>query len=178
MPHHTEPMYVIKRDGRRENVMFDKITSRIVKLCYGLDMDYIDPTAVTMKVINGIFRGVKTVELDNLAAETAATMTTKHPDYAILAARIAISNLHKETKKTFSHVIEDLYNMKNERTGKITPMISETVYKVIMDNADKLNSAIIYDRDFNYNFFGFKVKYCQRIGEGRENSPHNVNSEN
>ncbi|GBM71399.1 Ribonucleoside-diphosphate reductase large subunit [Araneus ventricosus] len=157
MPHHTEPMYVIKRDGRRENVMFDKITSRIVKLCYGLDMDYIDPTAVTMKVINGIFRGVKTVELDNLAAETAATMTTKHPDYAILAARIAISNLHKETKKTFSHVIEDLYNMKNERTGKITPMISETVYKVIMDNADKLNSAIIYDRDFNYNFFGFKT---------------------
>ncbi|CAL1297686.1 unnamed protein product [Larinioides sclopetarius] len=157
MPSHTETMYVIKRDGRRENVMFDKITSRIVKLCYGLNMDYIDPTAVTMKVINGIFRGVKTVELDNLAAETAATMTTKHPDYAILAARIAISNLHKETKKTFSHVIDDLYNMKNERTGKITPMISKTVYKVIMDNADKLNSAIIYDRDFNYNFFGFKT---------------------
>ncbi|KAF8794544.1 ribonucleoside-diphosphate reductase large subunit-like [Argiope bruennichi] len=157
MPHHTEPMYVIKRDGRRENVMFDKITSRIVKLCYGLNMEYIDPTAVTMKVINGIFRGVKTVELDNLAAETAATMTTKHPDYAILAARIAISNLHKETKKTFSHVVEDLYNMKNERTGKITPMISKNVYKVIMDNADKLNSAIIYDRDFNYNYFGFKT---------------------
>ncbi|CAL1297685.1 unnamed protein product [Larinioides sclopetarius] len=171
MPSHTETMYVIKRDGRRENVMFDKITSRIVKLCYGLNMDYIDPTAVTMKVINGIFRGVKTVELDNLAAETAATMTTKHPDYAILAARIAISNLHKETKKTFSHVIDDLYNMKNERTGKITPMISKTVYKVIMDNADKLNSAIIYDRDFNYNFFGFKTlerSYLLKIN-GKDN---------
>ncbi|GFY47027.1 ribonucleoside-diphosphate reductase large subunit [Trichonephila inaurata madagascariensis] len=157
MPHFTEPMYVIKRDGRRENVMFDKITSRIQKLCYGLNMDYIDPAAVTLKVINGIFKGVKTVELDNLAAETAATMTTKHPDYAILAARIAISNLHKETTKTFSNVIEDLYNMKNERTGKITPMISETAYNVIMKNCDKLNSAIIYDRDFNYNYFGFKT---------------------
>ncbi|GFS29568.1 ribonucleoside-diphosphate reductase large subunit [Nephila pilipes] len=157
MPHFTEPMYVIKRDGRRENVMFDKITSRIQKLCYGLNMDYIDPAGVTLKVINGIFKGVKTVDLDNLAAETAATMTTKHPDYAILAARIAISNLHKETTKTFSNVIEDLYNMKNERNGKITPMISESVYNVIMKNADRLNSAIIYDRDFNYNYFGFKT---------------------
>ncbi|GFR21475.1 DNA replication licensing factor mcm7-B [Trichonephila clavata] len=157
MPHFTEPMYVIKRDGRRENVMFDKITSRIQKLCYGLNMDYIDPAAVTLKVINGIFKGVKTVELDNLAAETAATMTTKHPDYAILAARIAISNLHKETTKTFSTVIEDLYNMKNERTQKITPMISVSAYNVIMKNSDRLNSAIIYDRDFNYNYFGFKT---------------------
>ncbi|GIX95944.1 ribonucleoside-diphosphate reductase large subunit [Caerostris extrusa] len=135
MPNVAEPMYVIKRDGRRENVMFDKITSRIQKLCYGLNMDYIDPAIVTMKVINGIFKGVKTVELDNLAAETAATMTTKHPDYAILAARIAISNLHKETTKAFSSVIEDLYN----------------------ENAEKLNSTIIYDRDFNYNYFGFKT---------------------
>lgn len=157
MPHFTEPMYVIKRDGRRENVMFDKITSRIQKLCYGLNLDYIDPAAVTMKVISGIFKGVKTVELDNLAAETAATMTTKHPDYAILAARIAISNLHKETTKIFSNVIEDLYNMKNERTGKITPMISESAYNVIMKHSDRLNSAIIYDRDFNYNYFGFKT---------------------
>ncbi|GIY86369.1 ribonucleoside-diphosphate reductase large subunit [Caerostris darwini] len=157
MPNVAEPMYVIKRDGRRENVMFDKITSRIQKLCYGLNMDYIDPAIVTMKVINGIFKGVKTVELDNLAAETAATMTTKHPDYAILAARIAISNLHKETTKAFSSVIEDLYNMKNEKTGKLTPMISHSVYEVIMKNAEKLNSTIIYDRDFNYNYFGFKT---------------------
>jgi ribonucleoside-diphosphate reductase subunit M1 len=95
-------MYVLKRDGRKEQVFFDKITSRIIKLCYGLNMDYIDPTQITKKVINGLYSGVTTVELDNLAAETAATMTTKHPDYTILAARIAISNLHKETKKVFS----------------------------------------------------------------------------
>ena len=92
-------MFVVKRDGRKEPVHFDKITSRIQKLCYGLDMDYVDPPAITLKVTNGLYSGVTTVELDNLAAEIAATMTTKHPDYAVLAARIAVANLHKETKK-------------------------------------------------------------------------------
>jgi len=95
-------MFVVKRDGRQEEVHFDKITSRIEKLCYGLNLDFVDPPAITMKVINGLYSGVTTVELDNLAAETAATLTTKHSDYAILAARIAVSNLHKETKKCFS----------------------------------------------------------------------------
>ncbi|XP_064119562.1 ribonucleoside-diphosphate reductase large subunit-like [Macrobrachium nipponense] len=150
-------MYVLKRDGRQEPVMFDKITSRIQKLCYGLHMDFIDPPAITLKVINGLYTGVTTVELDNLAAETAATMTTKHPDYAVLAARIAVSNLHKETKKTFSEVMDDLYNMTNKKTGKKMPMLSDEHYKIIMDNAEKLNSAIIYDRDFSYNYFGFKT---------------------
>lgn len=97
------------------------------------------------------------MELDNLAAETAATMTTKHPDYAILAARIAVSNLHKETKKCFSEVMDDLYNMVNDKTKKPTPMISDYHHSIIMKHADRLNSAIIYDRDFSYNYFGFKV---------------------
>merc|ERR1719150_2779894 len=108
-----------------------------------------------MKVINGLFPGVTTVELDNLAAEIAATLTTKHPDYAILAARIVISNLHKETKKVFSEVITDLFNMNTK--GKPTPMISEQHYKIIMANADRLNSAIVSNRDFNYQYFGFKT---------------------
>lgn len=150
-------MFVLKRGGRQEDVHFDKITSIIQKLCYGLNMDFVDPTAITMKVINGLYPGVTTVELDNLAAETAATMTTKHPDYAILAARIAVSNLHKETKKVFSEVIDDLYNMKDAKTKKPTPMISEFHHDVIMKHSDKLNSAIIYDRDFNFNYFGFKT---------------------
>lgn len=134
-----------------------------------------------MKVINGLYPGVTTVELDNLAAETAATMTTKHPDYAILAARIAVSNLHKETKKVFSgmllklinqashslnslniEVIDDLYNMVNKSTKKRTPMISDYHHDLIMKNADRLNSAIIYDRDFNFNYFGFKVLYYSK----------------
>lgn len=143
-----EKMYVLKRDGRRENVMFDKITSRIKKLCYGLNMDYIDETAITFRVINSLYPGITTVELDNLAAKTAATMTTNHPDYAILAARIAISNLHKETKKNFSDTMKDLYEMRNEKNGQATPMISDEVYKIIMTHKDKLDSTIIYDRDF------------------------------
>lgn len=150
-------MFVNKRDGRQEKVMFDKITSRIQKLCYGLHSDFVDPAAITLKVINGLYPGVTTVELDNLAAETAATMTTKHPDYAQLAARIAISNLHKETKKVFSEVSDDLYKWINPKTGKHSPMISKETHEIIMKNADKLNSAMIYDRDFSYNYFGFKT---------------------
>lgn len=151
----TNRMYVQKRDGRKEPVHFDKITSRIQKLCYGLDMDYIDPPAITLKVINGLYPGVTTVELDNLAAEIAATMTTKHPDYAILAARIVVANLHKETKKVFSEVMSDLFNMKTH--DRPTPMISAFHHDIIKRHADRLNSAIVYDRDFNYQYFGFKT---------------------
>uniref|UniRef100_A0A2C9JLE6 Ribonucleoside-diphosphate reductase n=1 Tax=Biomphalaria glabrata TaxID=6526 RepID=A0A2C9JLE6_BIOGL len=150
-------MFVQKRGGRTESVHFDKITSRIQKLCYGLHKDFVDPAAITLKVINGLYQGVTTVELDNLAAETAATMTTKHPDYAILAARIAVSNLHKESKKVFSEAMSDLYKWINPKTGKHSPMISEEVYNIIMNNAERLNSAIIYDRDYSYNYFGFKT---------------------
>ncbi|XP_059819522.1 ribonucleoside-diphosphate reductase large subunit isoform X1 [Hypanus sabinus] len=150
-------MFVIKRDGRQERVMFDKITSRIQKLCYGLNPEFVDPAQITMKVIQGLYSGVTTVELDTLAAETAATMTTKHPDYAILAARIAVSNLHKETKKVFSDVMEDLYNYVNPLTNNHSPMISKETFDIVFENKDRLNSAIIYDRDFSYNFFGFKT---------------------
>ncbi|XP_059179280.1 ribonucleoside-diphosphate reductase large subunit-like [Physella acuta] len=159
-------MFVQKRGGRTESVHFDKITSRIQKLCYGLHKDFVDPAAITLKVINGLYPGVTTVELDNLAAETAATMTTKHPDYAILAARIAVSNLHKESKKLFSDAMADLYNWINPKTGKHSPMISEEVHNIIKNNADRLNSAIIYDRDYSYNYFGFKTlerSYLLRI---------------
>ncbi|XP_068411061.1 ribonucleoside-diphosphate reductase large subunit isoform X3 [Eschrichtius robustus] len=150
-------MHVIKRDGRQERVMFDKITSRIQKLCYGLNMDFVDPAQITMKVIQGLYSGVTTVELDTLAAETAATLTTKHPDYAILAARIAVSNLHKETKKVFSDVMEDLFNYINPHNGKHSPMVAKSTVDIVLANKDRLNSAIIYDRDFSYNYFGFKT---------------------
>jgi ribonucleoside-diphosphate reductase subunit M1 len=150
-------MYVLKRNGRQETVMFDKITSRISKLCYQLNPDFVDPAAITMKVISGVYTGVTTSELDTLAAETAASMTTCHPDYAILAARIAVSNLHKETKKCFSAVMQDLYDY-NHPVNKIhCPMISKETNKIIQENAEKLDSAIIYDRDYKYSYFGFKV---------------------
>lgn len=150
-------MYVLKRGGRVEECHFDKITSRIKKLCYGLDTKYVSPYQITLKVIQGMFPGITTVELDTLAAEIAASMTTKHPDYAVLAARIAVSNLHKETHKAFSDTIEDLYNYVNPETGKKCPMISDETYEVVTKNKEKLNSAIIYNRDFEYHYFGFKT---------------------
>ena len=149
-------MNVIKRDGRKEPVMFDKITARIRKLCYGLN-DLVDPVKVAMRVIEGLYDGVTTSELDNLAAEIAATMTVSHPDYAKLAARISVSNLHKNTKKTFSEVMTDLYEYVNPRTGKKAPLLSDEVYEVVKNNAEELDSAIIYNRDFGYDYFGFKT---------------------
>lgn len=159
-------MYVYKRDGHKEPVRFDKITARIQRLCYGLDTTHVDSVAITQRVISGVYQGVTTIELDNLAAETAAYMTTIHPDYAILAARIAVSNLHKQTTKQFSQVSKELYDYINPRNGKHSPMISKETYDLIQKYATELNSAIVYDRDFNYNYFGFKTlerSYLLRI---------------
>lgn len=150
-------MLVIKRDGRRESVKFDKITARIEKLCYGLDMKYVNPVEVAMKVINGLYDGVTTVELDNLAAETAATMTTRHPDYAKLAARLAISNLHKVTSKSFYSTMKRLYTYVDPKTGQNAPLISKETWRVVQQHASELDEAIIYDRDFGYDYFGFKT---------------------
>lgn len=150
-------MYVIKRDGNRESVKFDKVTARIQKLCYGLDPIHVTPINVAMKVIEGIYEGVTTSELDNLAAETAASLTTKHPDYALLASRIAVSNLHKNTNKSFSKTMEALYNYVDPKTGKKAPLIADDVHEIIQKNAQELDSTIIYDRDFGYDYFGFKT---------------------
>jgi len=149
-------MFVVKRDGKREPVMFDKITDRVRKLCYGLN-SLVDPVKVAMRVIEGLYDGVTTSELDNLAAETAASMTISHPDYAQLAARIAVSNLHKNTKKSFSETMYDMYHYVNPRTNQESPLLSDEVYEAIMANAEKLDSTIIYNRDFNYDYFGFKT---------------------
>ena len=149
-------MFVVKRDGRKEPIMFDKITARVRKLCYGLN-ERVDPIKVSMRVIEGLYDGVTTSELDNLAAEIAATLTTAHPDYAKLAARISVSNLHKNTKKSFSETMKDLHEYINPRTAKKAPLLSDEVYKVVSENADKLDSTIIYNRDFGYDYFGFKT---------------------
>ncbi|KAI1165848.1 ribonucleoside-diphosphate reductase large chain [Nemania serpens] len=150
-------MYVKKRDGRQERVQFDKITARVSRLCYGLDTDHVDPVAITQKVISGVYGGVTTVQLDDLAAETAAYMTVTHPDYAILAARIAVSNLHKQTKKQWSSVVSDLYHYVNPKNNTPSPMISHGTYDCVMRHREEFDSAIVYDRDFNYQYFGFKT---------------------
>ncbi|SDT42224.1 ribonucleoside-diphosphate reductase alpha chain [Mucilaginibacter mallensis] len=148
-------MFVIKRDGKRESVKFDKITARIEKLCYGFNL--VDPIDVAKKVIEGLYDGVTTSELDNLAAETAASLTTKHPDYALLASRIAVSNLHKNTVKSFSETMRKLHEYIDEKTGKNASLIADDVWEVIKDNAELLDSTIIYDRDFGFDYFGFKT---------------------
>lgn len=150
-------MFVLKRDGNKESVKFDKITARVQKLCYGLDPNHVNPVSVAMKVIEGIYAGVTTHELDNLAAEIAASLTTTHPDYALLASRIAVSNLHKSTNKSFSKTMDALYNFIDPKTGLHAPLIADDVYEIIQKNAQILDSTIIYDRDFGYDYFGFKT---------------------
>ena len=150
-------MLVIKRDGRRESVKFDKITARLEKLSYGLDTRFVVSVDVAKKVISGIYDGVSTEELDHLAAEIAASMTTKHPEYAVLAARVAISNLHKTTSKSFYNTMKRLYTYVDPKTGENASLISKEAFEVIRKNAELLDSSIIYDRDFGYDYFGFKT---------------------
>jgi len=158
-------MYVIKRNGKEESVKFDKVTARLEKLSYSLS-PLVDITSLAKKVIEGIHKGVLTTELDNLAAEIAASLTTTHPDYAILASRVAVSNLHKNTTKSFSQTMRKLYNYTDSVTGKKMPLIAEDVMKIIQENAEILDSTIIYDRDFAFDYFGFKTlekSYLLRI---------------
>lgn len=150
-------MFVIKRDGRRESVKFDKITARIIKLCYGLNPTYVDPIKVAMKVINGMYTGITTSDLDNLAAQEAAAMSVIHPDYALLASRIAVSNLHKDTEKSFSKSIDALYQYIDPMTGQSASLIAQDVWEIIQKNAELLDSTLIYDRDYHFDYFGFKT---------------------
>lgn len=159
-------MFVIKRNGEKQKVAFDKITARITRLCYGLHPSLCDPVSVAQKVAAGVYSGVKTAELDELTAETAASLTSKHPDYAILAARVAVSNLHKNTHKSFAATIKTLYDNVYPRTGAHSPLIADDVYDIVMANAQRLDQEIRYDRDFEYDFFGFKTlerSYLLRI---------------
>lgn len=158
-------MYVVKRDGRKDPIKFDKITARIAKMCYGLDT-MVSPEAVAMKVIESIFDGITTKGLDNLAAEIAVTKTIEHPDYALLASRIIVSNLHKETKNNFSEVMNDLYNYIDPKTGENAALLSDEVHSIIMGNQELFDTSIVYDRDFRYDYFGFKTlmrSYLMRL---------------
>ncbi len=150
-------MFVIKRDGRKEPVLFDKITSRIEKLCWNLNREFVEPVKVAQKVIQGLYKGITTSELDELASETAAHLTSDHYEYGELASRIAISNLHKSTLKNFSQVAEQLYSYIEPKTNLPSPLLAQNVYEFIQLNADELNSTIIYDRDFKFDYFGFKT---------------------
>jgi ribonucleoside-diphosphate reductase alpha chain len=150
-------MKVKKRDGSLEEMRYDKITRRIQHFCDDLDIEYVDPTLVTLKVTQGIYDGISTVELDTLAAETAASLVTTHPDYAKLAGRLAVSNLHKTTPKKFSQCIKELYNFIEPKTGKESSLISDEVHKFVQQNKDVLDGAVTQERDFDFDYFGFKT---------------------
>lgn len=159
-------MYVITRSGEKEPVKFDKITERIQSLCFDLDQQRVDPTKIAIKVIEGIYDEISTKELDQLAAETAAYLSTQHPDYSVLAGRIAVSNLHKETRGCFSENIREMYDYVNPKTGGHSPLVTKELYETVMKNAEKLDKAVIDKRDFNYDYFGFKTlerSYLLRI---------------
>jgi ribonucleoside-diphosphate reductase alpha chain len=160
-------MFVVKRNEKKESVKFDKITARIEKLCYGLDRRFVNSIDVAKKVIEGLYDGVSTTELDNLAAETAASLTVKHPDYALLASRIAVSNLHKNTTKSFSATMQLLYECRDARSGKTAPLLAQDVWDIISSHAELLDSTIIYDRDYGFDYFGFKTlekSYLLKVG--------------
>jgi hypothetical protein len=161
-------MKVKKRDGSLEEMRYDKITKRISILCHDLNMDYIDPTYVTLKVTQGIFDGITTIELDKLAAETAVAMTTTHPDYSILAGRIEVSSLHKSTPKKFSQCIKELHSFVEPRTGKQSSLIDTQLYKFVLENRETIDAAIVMDRDFDFDYFGIKTlerSYLIKIGQ-------------
>lgn len=150
-------MYVLTRSGEREPIKFDKITERIEILAADLDSQFIDSSIIAKKVIEGIYDGITTRELDQLAAETAAYLSTQHPDYSALAGRIAVSNLHKETRGCFSENVKSMYNYVNPTTGEHSPLVSKELYEVVMANAARLDKAMVDKRDFGYDYFGFKT---------------------
>ena len=150
-------MQVVNRKGEREDVRFDAILEKLTGLTHGLDEQWIDPAHLTKLTIEGLYDGVSTRELDQLAAETAASLASHHPDYSKLAARICVDDLHRSTKSTFSEVVTDLREFIDPESGAHAPLISEEVYKIIQDNKKVLDEYIDYGRDFNYDYFGFKT---------------------
>lgn len=167
-------MYVIKRDGRKEPVSFDKIKRRIEQLCNGLDNQYVDAIEICKKVIQGLYDGVTTITLDNLAAETAASMSAQHPDYGMLAARISVSNLHKNTSKSFSETMRLLHKYIDPKTGKAAQLISDETFATVWKNRAALDKAIVHERDYEFDFFGFKTlerSYLMRLDDNIAERP-------
>ena len=169
-------MQVVNRKGEREDVRFDAILDKLRRLAEGLDPNWVDPANLTKLTIEGLYDGVTTRELDQLAAETAASLVSQHPDYSKLAARICVDDLHRSTKDSFTDVITDLREYIDPESKKHAPLISEEVYNIIMENAEVLNNHIDYNRDFNYDYFGFKTlerSYLLRLdGEVAERPQH------
>ena len=133
---------VVKRSGVREDVRFDAILEKITNLSAGLNLDWVDPGHVTKLVIEGLYDGVTTSELDKLAAETAASLVSHHSDYSYLAARISVDDLHRSTRDSFVETVTALYDYVDSESGKHAPLISEEVLEVVRNNAQELDDYI------------------------------------
>ena len=169
-------MDILKRNGFKEPVKLEKISSRIKKLTYGLN-ERVDPDVVSTKVVSGLYDGVSSTELDQLSAETAASMVTVHPDFGKLAARIAITALYKDVEKDFSIIAKKLYDYINPKTGDKAGMISDEVYDVIQKYSEQLDGMIVHDRDFNFDYFGFmtlRKSYLLKINDMPAETPQHL----
>jgi len=170
-------MTIVKRDGTNQEVKFDNITKRIRALCDGLDPKFVDPVPITQKVIEGFYNGISTSEIDTLAAETCAYMSQRHPDFSTLAARIAVSNLHKNTSNSFAETSRVLFEYVDKQ-GRPAALLSEEVFNFVRDNAAALDAAVDYQRDCTYDYFGFKTlekSYLLRVhGKIAERPQHMI----
>jgi ribonucleotide reductase alpha subunit len=158
-------MYVLKRNGEREEVSFDKIIKRIQK--YAKDLTKVNAIELAQQIIAQIFNGIPTHKIDELTAEICAAKTTTHPDYGKLASRITISNHHKNTSPSYSEVIQLLWDNKDV-LGEHCPLINKRLYDMVMEHKNKINATLDYDKDFNYDYFGFKTlerAYLMRIND-------------
>ena len=155
----TENMYVVKRNGRHEKMQFDKITRRISKLCNDLDTKYVVPEGITIKVMTGIYPGITTRQLDDLAAETSAYMSTSHFHYSTLAARICASNLHKETDDDYFELVTKMRNYLHPKTKEQSPLVSEELFDVVCKHKERIQQVLDENMhlDFEYDYFAFKT---------------------
>jgi ribonucleoside-diphosphate reductase alpha chain len=150
-------MQIVKRDGRREPIDFDRMVDFVSRYAYQLDTDYINPNQVAKRAFEGAFDGITIVDLIQLTVETAASMTSKHPDYGLLAGRLAVSELHVNTSDSFSNTVEKMYYYKNPKTGENAPMISREIYDIVKKNAIDLDNSLDYSKDYSYDYFGYKT---------------------
>ena len=161
-------MQVVKRNGKHEDVSFDKVLNRIQLAAQGLE---VNPTLIAQRTLLRIYDGVKTSELDELAAQLSISLMTTNLDYGTLAARIAVSNHHRNTSDKFTEVVHELANQTMDKTGEPLSNVSQELVEICKAHGDKINAKIDYDRDYLFDYFGFKtlekLQYLLRNTKGK-----------
>ena len=151
-----EDLHVKKRSGKLEAVSFDKILDRVKKIGEEVNLTHVKYSALVMKIIDQLYSGIETSKIDELTSEQCASLTTVSYEYGILASRVAISNHHKNTSKSLKETVEKLWSF-NDVHGNRSPIISEEYYNLVMKHSEVLDNVINYDRDYSFDYFGFKT---------------------